>query len=106
MNPLSKELESWINKQGACWKGYEQVGMKMLDGREVPNCVPASKDIPNSKPKKKKTKKEAGLVSDDPFKNVVGYGIGGGIAGTLLGGFLGKIDISGSPTSLDAFKFD
>jgi hypothetical protein len=59
MNKLSKELETWINKQSACWKGYEQVGMKMLDGREVPNCVPASKDIPNSKPKKKKTEKKS-----------------------------------------------
>lgn len=23
-----------------CWEGYEQVGMKLVDGREVPNCVP------------------------------------------------------------------
>lgn len=25
---------------GPCWKGYEMVGMKMKDGKEVPNCVP------------------------------------------------------------------
>jgi hypothetical protein len=25
-----------------CWEGYEQYGTKMLDGREVPNCVPIS----------------------------------------------------------------
>jgi hypothetical protein len=25
---------------GACWDGYEMVGMKIVDGREVPNCVP------------------------------------------------------------------
>lgn len=24
----------------ACWEGYEPIGTKMLDGREVPNCVP------------------------------------------------------------------
>ena len=24
----------------ACWKGYTAVGMKMKDGRKVPNCVP------------------------------------------------------------------
>ena len=24
----------------ACWTGYKQVGMKMKNGREVPNCVP------------------------------------------------------------------
>ena len=23
-----------------CWEGYEMVGMKELDGRMVPNCVP------------------------------------------------------------------
>lgn len=23
-----------------CWEGYEQIGTKTLDGREVPNCVP------------------------------------------------------------------
>jgi len=26
--------------EGACWEGYEAIGTKMLDGREVPNCVP------------------------------------------------------------------
>lgn len=25
-----------------CWEGYEQVGMKEKDGKEVPNCVPAA----------------------------------------------------------------
>jgi len=23
-----------------CWEGYEAIGTKMVDGREVPNCVP------------------------------------------------------------------
>lgn len=23
-----------------CWEGYEQYGTKILDGREVPNCIP------------------------------------------------------------------
>tara|TARA_B000000557_G_scaffold56134_1_gene43420 strand:+ start:8734 stop:8874 length:141 start_codon:yes stop_codon:yes gene_type:complete len=26
--------------KGACWKGYEAIGMKMKGGRKVPNCVP------------------------------------------------------------------
>jgi hypothetical protein len=30
---------------GPCWKGYEQIGMKTKDGREVPNCVPIKEDI-------------------------------------------------------------
>ena len=24
----------------ACWEGYEAIGTKNMDGREVPNCVP------------------------------------------------------------------
>jgi len=27
-------------EKGACWDGYEQIGTKILRGREVPNCVP------------------------------------------------------------------
>lgn len=26
--------------EDACWIGYEAIGTKILDGREVPNCVP------------------------------------------------------------------
>jgi hypothetical protein len=26
-----------------CWKGYEQYGMKMKKGKEVPNCIPKTK---------------------------------------------------------------
>jgi hypothetical protein len=26
--------------KGPCWDGYEQIGMKMKGGKEVPNCVP------------------------------------------------------------------
>jgi hypothetical protein len=26
--------------ENACWDGYEAIGTKILDGREVPNCVP------------------------------------------------------------------
>lgn len=26
--------------ESSCWDGYEAIGTKILDGREVPNCVP------------------------------------------------------------------
>jgi len=29
--------------RGTCWKGYLQKGMKMKNGRSVPNCVPVQK---------------------------------------------------------------
>lgn len=38
-----RKLEQIKNEMGledACYPGYEAIGTKMLDGREVPNCVP------------------------------------------------------------------
>jgi len=29
-----------LSNNSPCWDGYKQVGMKMKDGKEVPNCVP------------------------------------------------------------------
>ena len=28
-----------------CWGGYEMIGMKKKDGKEVPNCVPIEEEI-------------------------------------------------------------
>ena len=28
-----------------CWDGYEMIGMKKKDGKEVPNCVPIEEEI-------------------------------------------------------------
>lgn len=45
---LRQEAYKGINLQegleGACWEGYEAIGTKILDGREVPNCVPIKED--------------------------------------------------------------
>lgn len=30
--------------ESACWEGYEPIGTKILDGREVPNCVPIKEE--------------------------------------------------------------
>ena len=32
-------------KQGTCWDGYVQKGMKMKNGKMVPNCVPKGKGV-------------------------------------------------------------
>lgn len=29
-----------VDMEAPCWDGYEQYGTKILDGREVPNCIP------------------------------------------------------------------
>ena len=33
----------YLDESDPCWKGYEQIGMKTKNGREVPNCVPIKK---------------------------------------------------------------
>ena len=37
-----KELREGLEK--ACWKGYEAIGTKKKNGKEVPNCVPVKED--------------------------------------------------------------
>jgi hypothetical protein len=32
------------NFDAPCWEGYEQIGTKIVDGREVPNCVPVKEE--------------------------------------------------------------
>lgn len=34
------KLTKIININENCWNGYEMIGMKMKDGKKVPNCVP------------------------------------------------------------------
>lgn len=40
LSDVKKMEEEEEGLEGACWEGYEPIGTKMLDGREVPNCVP------------------------------------------------------------------
>jgi hypothetical protein len=43
LNQLNKYKGVYLAEDGleaSCWDGYEAIGTKMLDGREVPNCVP------------------------------------------------------------------
>ena len=37
---------SWFTvvKTKPCWDGYEQIGMKDKNGKQVPNCVPIKGD--------------------------------------------------------------
>lgn len=44
----SIEEGQMLADDGACYEGYEQVGMKMLDGKEVPNCVPVKDGKPDA----------------------------------------------------------
>ena len=51
-----------------CWEGYEMVGMKIVDGKEVPNCVPVEEAF-----------KIVGYISGVPYflnpDDAISYGI-------------------------------
>lgn len=36
-----------------CWEGYEKIGMKMKNGKLVPNCVPIKKTVKKKAAKSK-----------------------------------------------------
>ncbi len=65
LTELRKELESpeLVENKGPCWPGYKQVGTKMKNGKQVPNCVPIDEaDMTAISSWKKKLKKMKGLT--------------------------------------------
>jgi hypothetical protein len=50
----------------ACWKGYTAVGMKMKNGRKVPNCVPVKEEVKLHKGKHFKTAETVEKQSHNP----------------------------------------
>lgn len=39
------EEEKKMKGKDPCWKGYEMIGMKKKNGKEVPNCVPKNEEV-------------------------------------------------------------
>lgn len=39
-----KKKKKMSSEENPCWDGYEMIGTKMKDGKEVPNCVPIQKE--------------------------------------------------------------
>jgi hypothetical protein len=68
-----------FESEDPCWKGYEMIGMKKKNGKEVPNCVPKEeveedldeaatykgKDVPLNKPMAGDVKKSKVYVDPD-----------------------------------------
>jgi hypothetical protein len=88
--------------EDACWEGYEPIGTKILDGREVPNCVPEKMteddfaesitDYPEG------VKNEAKRAVDWAEKN------GWGSCGTAVGKQRASQLAKGEPISVDTIK--
>lgn len=34
---------TYTKKDDPCWKGYEKAGIKIKNGKKVPNCIPSKK---------------------------------------------------------------
>ena len=71
---LSKE-EFIKEMENPCWKGYEMVGTKKKDGREVPNCVPVKEASDSNS-----TNQPGGYVGDNADEDInndddVNYGL-------------------------------
>ena len=43
-SPMSEGENKQVKGGDPCWKGYQMVGKKKKNGREVPNCVPVNED--------------------------------------------------------------
>jgi len=48
-NTSKSNSSNKTSEKDPCWKGYEQVGMKSKDGKQVPNCVPENKSASKKK---------------------------------------------------------
>jgi hypothetical protein len=73
IDKLTKEevKKSTGDLKKACWKGYTAVGLKMKDGRKVPNCVPEETELEEGKVYDPITKK---MVATKPIKVQAGGG--------------------------------
>lgn len=77
-------------KEDPCWSGYEQIGMKDKDGRQVPNCVPMKEG-------------ESQIEIDDRVKVVYGnefYGETGTIVDIRRGFVVIEMDRDGEEYSM------
>lgn len=67
--------------EGACWEGYVAIGMKELDGRMVPNCVPEGENMESVQPSIESTypgeamddNKKEKMAIEAPNVNVFGF---------------------------------
>ncbi len=41
---MKKSFQEGDSLEGACWEGWEAIGLKEKDGRLVPNCVPIKEE--------------------------------------------------------------
>ncbi len=61
---LMKTYKTFMEKDDPCWKGYEMIGMKKKNGKEVPNCVPKEEQDAVDEGGKKRDHKARSVKAD------------------------------------------
>ena len=65
VSPVKEEVkEPTGDLKSACWKGYTAVGMKMKNGRKVPNCVPVKEEAEEPSMAARTLSRKAQIVKD------------------------------------------
>lgn len=59
---LQQEIKE---EQGPCWDGYQQIGMKDQNGKQVPNCVPIKESEKSKDKDEKPIKYKAQRITPD-----------------------------------------
>jgi hypothetical protein len=90
--------EGFNELEDACWEGYEPIGTKIKDGREVPNCVPESEKFQSYSDYPKGVKEVAQRVLKWTEEN------GWGSCGTDVGKQRANQLAKGEPISFETIK--
>ena len=61
----SMECQDCFDLDGACWPGYEAIGMKNLNGKQVPNCVPVQNSKFSQKEKEEEYQKDVLKLAEE-----------------------------------------
>ena len=78
VSAVEEDLEAATLLEGPCYEGYEMVGMKVVDGKEVPNCVPvvdgkpeAATDMAEAPVAAAITAEEVSMMIDNRFAEIM-----------------------------------
>ena len=66
-----KVISEMNEDENPCWKGYEQIGMKMKDGKKVPNCVPTTEQKLRKVIRRIIKEEQKVLIKEDLQSNIV-----------------------------------
>ena len=90
--------ERFAELEDACWEGYEPIGTKIKDGREVPNCVPEKQSFQSYNDYPEAVKNNAKKVLKWTEEN------GWGSCGTAVGKQRANQLANGEPISLETIN--